>query len=186
MTIFFFIKAFISISWVCLTNGSKIYLILNKLSIFIFLCLLHNGENHIIWIKGGNIYPDKPDPVVPFRNNEGAWSSYTFFLKLSTRIPPNSQGEIWIKFPEIFNPAPGSDAVIYSKNDNPLNGDDPKSVVITRSVYSYYPSFSLLGSDPYTLVIKLDSFELSAGSVSILIKYIKNPKGSSNNGTGNF
>lgn len=142
MRINHYIQAFISILWACLVNGS------------------------------GNIYPDKPDPVVPFRNNEGAWSSYTFFLKLSTRIPPNSQGEIWIKFPDTFNPAPGSDAVIFSKKDNPLNPDDPKSVVITRSIYTYYPAFSLLGSDPYTLVIKLDSFELSAGSVSILIKYV--------------
>lgn len=46
----------------------------------------------------GVISPDATNPIVMERTNEGATSSYTFYLSLSTRLPA-STGVIVITFP---------------------------------------------------------------------------------------
>ena len=44
------------------------------------------------------IYPDRPNQIVPYRNNENCYTYYDIYLSASTRISTN--GRLEITFPQ--------------------------------------------------------------------------------------
>jgi hypothetical protein len=47
------------------------------------------------------IYPDRANPIIPYRNNENCYTYYDIYLSVSTRISTN--GRLEITFPQEFD-----------------------------------------------------------------------------------
>lgn len=65
----------------------------------------------------GYIYPDRANPILPYRNNENAWTDYIFYLSFSTRIEKNAEMEI--VFPIEYE----ASQIVLAKNDRMVVND---------------------------------------------------------------
>lgn len=142
----------------CLRKNYKFSLFINNFNWFLLLNFNYSQ---------GFVLPDKANPIIAYRNNDGAWSSYTFYLKMQTRIPANSQGEIRLTFPQDYGV--GSGAGLYRLKDDTLALNDECPVYLQISVQTicpkfYNPNFPL-PPPALTLSIPMDTVELPAGSV---------------------
>lgn len=118
-------------------------------------------------VYSGFVLPDKANPIIAYRNNDGAWGSYTFYLKMETRIPANSKGEIRLTFPNDYGSTSG--ASLFRLKDDTLSLNDNCPVQVKISVNTFCPQFENpaypIPPPGLTLYIPMREVELPAGSV---------------------
>ncbi|KAL4449717.1 hypothetical protein ABPG74_008090 [Tetrahymena malaccensis] len=157
-------------------------------SLFV-LCLYH------ILAYGGVIYPDNANPVQMERTNDGATSSYTFYMSLSTRLPAN-YGQIKIMFPISTFSDPSRNPSLSSSDFGQFSFIQTQNNQVTlyqNQLYQYqdgsltsnYLSATWNQVGRYLLISGI-SDAINAGSLQVSIKFIRNPVNCANTVSGNF
>ncbi|EWS71333.1 hypothetical protein TTHERM_000331066 (macronuclear) [Tetrahymena thermophila SB210] len=157
-------------------------------SLFV-LCFYH------ILAYGGVIYPDNANPVQMERTNDGATSSYSFYMSLSTRLPAN-YGIIKIMFPISTFTDPSMNPTLSSSDFGQFSFIQTQNNQVTlyqNQLYQYqdgtltsnYLSATWNQVGRYLLISSI-SDAINAGSLQVTIKFIRNPVNCANTVSGNF
>ncbi|CAD8140771.1 unnamed protein product [Paramecium octaurelia] len=129
------------------------------------------------------IYPDRANPIVPYRNNEDAYTFYDIFLSVSTRI--SSNGRLQITFPQEFD---GTQLRLLQDDVMAATNIDKECYIeytfstTTTCIPYVEPAVTIPATNYYTIsnrtiTIFFGSEPLNAGSQKVRIKYNKNPVG---------
>ena len=115
--------------------------------------------------------PEKPDSVLPYRNNEAATGKYTFYFKVSSSVPSNPF--ITIDFPST-----------YPKIVQDIDKCSGRIEVLLRSE-KFYMDCTVFGSQ---IIFDLGSkwSELDAGNIIIELFDVVNPSTIQDRSSGNF
>ncbi|KAL4501728.1 hypothetical protein ABPG72_018779 [Tetrahymena utriculariae] len=158
------------------------------------LLLLIIAYIQLFILEAGIVNPDKADPIVLERTNEGAISSYTFYINLQNRLPPQ-KGVVKITFPtSTFADPLENTSLQLSDADFPFVTTNNHQVTIIQNDI-FLTQDGTLAKNYFTaawnmiersLKISGISESINAGSLQITIKFLRNPSISANQVSGNF
>ena len=118
----------------------------------------------------GYIYPDRANPIVPNRNNQGAIANYTFYMSLQTSIYQSPT--IIITFPL------NEYATVMSTTT--CTAEITQSSTTNRTTCDHAANVITIPIDPAQFPL------IESGSIIITIYNVANPINLAGMGTGNF
>jgi hypothetical protein len=119
----------------------------------------------------GFIYPDRSNPIQPYRNNLASTGYFDFYFRLETRI--SEEPKIVISFP----------ALTFSTVVTPT---PTCKIQISQASESFTMPCSMTSNKISIIIDQSQLPELESGSTKVRIFNVKNPSSGANLGTGNF
>ena len=119
----------------------------------------------------GFIYPDRSNPIQPYRNNLASIGYFDFYFRLETRI--SQEPKIMITFP----------SQTFSTVINPLA---TCKIQISQASDSFSMPCVASSNKISILIDQTLLAELESGSTKVRVFNVKNPSIGANTGTGNF